>query len=68
MQRRTYEYGERLMNRMDFEELSLRSIDPSLGPSIKHPGGGGALLGKDKGKEKESAETEPLPVGFITPS
>ena len=55
------------MNRMDFEELALRSIDPSLGPSIKHPGGGRALLGKDKGKEKESAETKSLSVGFITP-
>ena len=55
------------MNRMDFEELALRSIDPSLGPSIKHPGGGRLLLEKDKGKEKESAETESLSVGFITP-
>jgi len=55
------------MDRMDFEELALRSIDPSLGPSIKHPGGG-TLLGKDKGKEKESAETQSLLVGFITPS
>jgi hypothetical protein len=26
--------GERLVDRMEFEELALKSIDPSLGPSI----------------------------------
>ncbi|EDR13552.1 uncharacterized protein LACBIDRAFT_308599 [Laccaria bicolor S238N-H82] len=51
---KTYQMGERLVDRMDFEELALKSIDPSLGPSIKHPGGGHALEGKGKEKGKES--------------
>ncbi|EGN98487.1 hypothetical protein SERLA73DRAFT_183524 [Serpula lacrymans var. lacrymans S7.3] len=34
---KTYEYGERLVDRIDFEELALKSVDPSLGPSIPHP-------------------------------
>ncbi|GBE89343.1 hypothetical protein SCP_1600040 [Sparassis crispa] len=32
--RKTFLYGERLMNRLDFEELALQSVDPSLGPKI----------------------------------
>ncbi|KAF8157854.1 mitochondrial K+-H+ exchange-related-domain-containing protein [Crassisporium funariophilum] len=31
---RTYQLGERIVDRLDFEELALKSIDPSLGPSI----------------------------------
>ncbi|KAF8157853.1 mitochondrial K+-H+ exchange-related-domain-containing protein [Crassisporium funariophilum] len=31
---KTYQFGERLVDRMDFEELALKSIDPSMGPSI----------------------------------
>ncbi|KAI0693232.1 mitochondrial K+-H+ exchange-related-domain-containing protein [Cytidiella melzeri] len=33
-QRRTFVYGERLVDRIDFEELALKSLDPSLGPSL----------------------------------
>ncbi|KAH7914286.1 mitochondrial K+-H+ exchange-related-domain-containing protein [Hygrophoropsis aurantiaca] len=33
-QLRTYEYGERLVDRIDFEELVLKAIDPSLGPTV----------------------------------
>ncbi|KAG5650483.1 hypothetical protein H0H81_012109 [Sphagnurus paluster] len=29
-----FQGGERLVDRLDFEELALKSIDPSLGPSI----------------------------------
>ncbi|KAJ2932347.1 hypothetical protein H1R20_g4761, partial [Candolleomyces eurysporus] len=29
--------GERIVDRMEFEELALKSIDPSLGPTITHP-------------------------------
>ena len=32
-----YEYGERLVDRIDFEELALKGIDPSIGPTITHP-------------------------------
>lgn len=33
---RTYELGERIVDRIDFEELALKGVDPSLGPSITH--------------------------------
>lgn len=36
-QLKTYQFGERQVDKMDFEELALKSIDPSLGPSIRHP-------------------------------
>lgn len=29
-----YQGGERLVDRLDFEELALKGIDPSLGPTI----------------------------------
>ncbi|RPD77336.1 hypothetical protein L226DRAFT_532145 [Lentinus tigrinus ALCF2SS1-7] len=32
--RRAFLYGERLVDRLDFEELALKSLDPSLGPKI----------------------------------
>lgn len=32
----TYELGERIVDRIDFEELVLKGVDPSLGPSITH--------------------------------
>jgi len=32
--RRVYVYGERLVDRIDFEELALKSVDPSLGPKL----------------------------------
>ncbi|KII90774.1 hypothetical protein PLICRDRAFT_106278 [Plicaturopsis crispa FD-325 SS-3] len=34
---KTYRYGERLVDKLDFEELALKGIDPSLGPSIALP-------------------------------
>jgi hypothetical protein len=33
---RTYELGERIVDRIDFEELALKGVDPSLGPSVTH--------------------------------
>ncbi|KAH9851625.1 mitochondrial K+-H+ exchange-related-domain-containing protein [Lenzites betulinus] len=38
--RRAFVYGERLIDRLEFEELALKSLDPSLGPSLSsivHP-------------------------------
>ncbi|KAI0820453.1 mitochondrial K+-H+ exchange-related-domain-containing protein [Trametes gibbosa] len=38
--RRAFLYGERLIDRLEFEELALKSLDPSLGPklsNIVHP-------------------------------
>lgn len=37
-QLRTFKYGERVVDRIDFEELVLKSMDPSLGPSLKRLG------------------------------
>ncbi|KAF9553233.1 hypothetical protein CPC08DRAFT_713943 [Agrocybe pediades] len=31
---KTFQFGERLVDRLEFEELALKSIDPSLAPSI----------------------------------
>ena len=36
-QTKVYNYGERLIDRLDFEELALKSLDPSLGPKITSP-------------------------------
>jgi hypothetical protein len=33
--RRTYVTGERLMDRIEYEEWALKGIDPSLGPKTK---------------------------------
>ena len=35
-QRKAFLYGERLVDRLDFEELALKSLDPSLGPKISN--------------------------------
>jgi len=43
MQNRVFNYGERLIDRLDFEELALKSLDPSLGPKITSP----RTVGKD---------------------
>ena len=33
---KTFKYGERIIDRIDFEELALKGVDPSLGPSVTH--------------------------------
>lgn len=30
----TYELGERIADQIEFEELALRNVDPSLGPTV----------------------------------
>ncbi|KAH9969574.1 mitochondrial K+-H+ exchange-related-domain-containing protein [Russula dissimulans] len=32
-----FTYGERLVDRVDFEELALKGVDPSMGPKLSHP-------------------------------
>jgi len=34
---KVFTYGERLVDRLDFEELALKGVDPSMGPKISHP-------------------------------
>jgi hypothetical protein len=36
-QLKTYRHGEKLVDRIDFEELALKSIDPLLGPKLSSP-------------------------------
>ena len=36
MQQRAFQIGERAMDRIEFEELALKSMDPSLGPDLSH--------------------------------
>jgi hypothetical protein len=33
-QRTTYSYGQKIYDRIDFEELALKSLDPTTGPSV----------------------------------
>ncbi len=37
IQFKVFTYGERLVDRLDFEELALKGVDPSMGPKITHP-------------------------------
>jgi hypothetical protein len=32
--RRTYKTGEKLMDRIEYEEWALKAVDPTLGPSL----------------------------------
>ncbi|KAI6114375.1 mitochondrial K+-H+ exchange-related-domain-containing protein, partial [Pisolithus sp. B1] len=36
---RLYQHGERLVDRIDFEELALKGVDPSLAPSLRNVAG-----------------------------
>lgn len=35
--RRTYNAGEKLMDRIEYEEWALKGVDPTLGPTLNHP-------------------------------
>ncbi|PIL22968.1 hypothetical protein GSI_15665 [Ganoderma sinense ZZ0214-1] len=50
--RKAFLYGERLVNRLDFEELALKSLDPSLGPKFSDI--------VPRGQKSETAPTIPL--------
>ena len=53
--RRTYNGGEKLMDRIEYQEWSLKGIDPALGPSIRHPTG---QEGKEGGSEDGNGKVE----------
>ncbi|KAG9227494.1 hypothetical protein CCMSSC00406_0000860 [Pleurotus cornucopiae] len=57
---RVYQLGERFLDRIDFEELALKGIDPSFGPSIRHPDFGGHSQDDVKNKP-------PLKIPFLYP-
>ena len=46
-----FRMGERTVDRIEFEELALKSIDPSLGPRITHPTS--AEMDSEQNQEKE---------------
>ncbi|KAM5538589.1 hypothetical protein V8D89_007618 [Ganoderma adspersum] len=50
--RKAFLYGERLVDRLDFEELALKSLDPSLGPRFSDI--------VPRGQKPETAPTIPL--------
>jgi len=54
-----FTYGERLADRIDFEELALKGVDPSMGPKISQP----------RSSSEEEKKTIPLvhPRMFGTP-
>jgi len=37
LQLKIYHIGEQLSDRIEFEELALKGVDPSLGPSLARP-------------------------------
>lgn len=45
-----FKTGERLVDRVDFEEISLKTVDPSLGPTLL----GGELSERDGRKMVDS--------------
>ncbi|KAF9257495.1 hypothetical protein L218DRAFT_110271 [Marasmius fiardii PR-910] len=61
---KVFRAGERMVDRIDFEELSLKGIDPSLGPTVLHPDISG------KGTEKsprESANASKITIPLLYP-
>lgn len=50
--KRTYVTGEKLMDRIEYEEWALKAVDPALGPSILHPNAKGEE-GEKKGVEQQ---------------
>ncbi|KAG2151325.1 mitochondrial K+-H+ exchange-related-domain-containing protein [Suillus clintonianus] len=63
---RTYELGERIVDRIDFEELALKGVDPSLGPSITHADITGQEANEVKSSEKQTPR-EALRIPLIYP-
>lgn len=45
---KTFRYGERIMDRIEFEELALKGLDPSLGPKLTAPGSASQAVEEEK--------------------
>ncbi|KAF9077497.1 mitochondrial K+-H+ exchange-related-domain-containing protein [Rhodocollybia butyracea] len=48
---KVFQTGERLVDRLDYEELALKGVDPSMGPTIRNPDIRGK--GSDENDEKQ---------------
>ncbi|KAI6030900.1 mitochondrial K+-H+ exchange-related-domain-containing protein [Pisolithus orientalis] len=57
---RLYQHGERLVDRIDFEELTLKGVDPSLAPSLRNRGVAGKPLEGLSGSDQKSEERPPV--------
>jgi hypothetical protein len=60
--RRTYNMGEKLMDRIDYEEWALKGVDPTLGPSLK------PLEVVEKRKERKEGQDASKDVKQMTES
>ncbi|KAG8962743.1 hypothetical protein FRC03_003838 [Tulasnella sp. 419] len=59
--RKTHDYGEKIYDRLDFEEIALKSIDPALGPHLLSQAEGAKVQGAlEKG--------DPLKIPLFYPS
>ena len=64
LKNKVFTYGERLVDRLDFEELALKSLDPSLGPKITSP----RTVGKDiRQPQVRSSPSAPAPSLKLIP-
>ena len=45
-------YGEKLMDRIEFEELALKNVDPSLGPELMR-GGKPSVVLEERKKQRD---------------
>ncbi|KIK26746.1 hypothetical protein PISMIDRAFT_8770 [Pisolithus microcarpus 441] len=59
---RLYQHGERLVDRIDFEELALKGVDPSLAPSFRNRN---AVAGLSRSNQK--GEQRPPVIPLIYP-
>jgi len=60
---KTFQTGERLMDRLDFEELALKSVDPSMAPTIAHPTKNGMME-----EDADGRVVGPLRIPLLYPS
>ncbi|KAF9523426.1 mitochondrial K+-H+ exchange-related-domain-containing protein [Crepidotus variabilis] len=64
---KTYQMGEKLRDRLDFEELALGSIDPALGPSITSIATGSKTGSTKNGAILKSGEKVDIKIPLLYP-
>ncbi|PBK97839.1 hypothetical protein ARMGADRAFT_987831 [Armillaria gallica] len=53
---KVFQYGERVVDRIDFEELALKGVDPSIGPTVLHPDFSGKVGRKESSLVKQTVQ------------
>jgi hypothetical protein len=70
-QLKTFTYGEKLIDRVDYEELALSGLDPALGPRVTKFGKPSVDVEKNAGDSalnvNPNTDTSPVRVFFIQP-